>query len=395
VFLSERFGQAVLFSDGQRTFCAATALEPSIRKPRARRIVLYRLQGTDAARLPMVYECPHDRLIYRVYSMPVGRRPGGYFPLFLLEEHRRKEKGQRRNRMDLVYLRLEQRDVKDSLQKQPQDEPLVNPKNVPDARRKNYRPMPLADHRPDPRTDPSKDRRLFRVGDRWVVVYADDNPGRLVAASLERNKLGEPITFLKRRAWGRYQCAASPDGADGLDVVCGDTGGVTFVRLTGLKDWGDSGPQRLRETVLASGLAHEPWPSICRGRDRALVAVYVDRDRLMTRRSVDNGTTWSDARAVKAPAHSPRPTLITYRGKPLLLVGDAKGLCWARWQDGAWSPLERIVEEDWVGPHFSAAASGDRLDLVYTPGESYLGRRAVFHTAVLPREMEEAAVAGW
>ncbi|KKM04922.1 hypothetical protein LCGC14_1759330, partial [marine sediment metagenome] len=63
----------------------------------------------------------------------------------------------------------------------------------------------------------------------------------------------------------------------------------------------------------------------------------------------------------------------------LLLVGSTTGISCRRWKDGQWGLPKQVVKDRWVGNHFSATADGDRVDLIYTPAESHLGKKIIGH----------------
>jgi hypothetical protein len=73
-------------------------------------------------------------------------------------------------------------------------------------------------------------------------------------------------------------------------------------------------------------------------------------------------------------------------------VAGVGGLSAASWTNGGWSRFARVVAEPWVGSHFSAASKSKRMDVVYTPRASYLGRHALKHVAWRDGTWTEPAV---
>ena len=366
VFLSGVTGSFVLLPDGPKAFAAATE---------GGRVSLCRLDGTQAVRLPPPYQAPEGRQVDDPCSLPAGWKPAGYFPLFLTELTARQEGG--KTKLDeprLVYLRLEPKPLEDSTgaaTSGPASRPLLDPQS------KNagaLKPMPVNDTRVEARTDVPKDRHWVCAGGRWVLIYADDNPGRLMAATVDGGQVGRRVTLVDRPGWGRFQCSAVADGDDALVAVCVGTDELTFVRMTGLKDWDKAQPK----VVARSVRVRAEWPTICRKPMGDFVAAVVTSRGLALATSKD-GELWILGDAFGSPTPDPRPAVVQAADKTLLLVGGREGL-WCLPLDGT-KPGEPqpVVKEKWIGHHFSAITEGDRMDLVYTPGESYLGARKIGH----------------
>ncbi len=297
VFLRGYFGQALLFEHDGRVFAAM--LEGS--RPRGNRIVLYEIADNKAVRRGEVFKMPAGRVIKHYYTLPLGRRPRGYVPLFVLTE-RPVPNNVGRNKWkfvdpELLYLRLDPKPMDAAEAKKVAAEPLVDFTKIDEAKKKWFRDVPFDDTRIEPRTDPPKCRKIVRVGDKWVIVYADDNPGRLMAAEISDGTLGKPVALIDKKGWNRYQCSAAADG-----------GGITVT-------WGD-GRRATRVTSV------ETWPKV-------------------------------DVKRVAAPQAGPR-------------IG---------------------LPEPWVGDHYSATATGERTDIVYTGGASYLGKKGIRHVALVNAEL--------
>lgn len=297
VFLRGAFGQALLFEHSSRIFAAM--LEGSC--PHGNRIVLYEIAGNKAARRGEIFKMQPGRVMRRYYTLPVGRRPRGYVPLFL-----RTAKpvpfmvGKRRKlrfvEPRLLYLRLEPKAMDPAEAKKLAAEPLVDFSRIKDAKKKWFRDVPFDDTRIEPRTDPSYTRKIVRVGDKWIIVYADDNPGRMMAAEIKDGELGKPIALIDKRGWNRYRCSAAADG-DGITVTEDDDRRAT--RVTGVGT----------------------WPKV----------------------------------DVK-PAATPR-------ARPLMFLAE---------------PL--------VDDHHSMTTTGNRVDIIYTGGASYLGKKGIRHVAIVDRK---------
>ena len=303
-WLTNRRGAVALLTDGSTVFYATAE---------GRRMDLFQLRGEQASPRPELYSAPAGRTIQRPMTLHGDRRPGGYIPLLLVEGTPKGQGGKVGiEDLSLTFLRLE---VK------PLDAAASRPASSPAA---TVRPLPLQDNRVEPRTDAPKDRKIVRVGERWVVVYAEDNPGRLMAAEIVAGKCGPSVALTDKPGWNAWQCTAEADGDDALTVVAPDARGLLSHRLSGIKEWGKAPPK-------------------------------------------------AETRHVPLPAYA-RPVVLTVGGKPMLLVGGQDGL----WQlDG--DKAQPVVKEPWIGQHFSAVADGDRADVIYTPADSYLGKRLIGH----------------
>ncbi len=367
LWISDKRAMVSLLGDGERTFVAATE---------GRRISLYELDGRKASRRPVLYRPPEGKSIFRPMSLATEHRPTGYLPL-LLHEGTPKKSGKRVNLVDytLTYLRLEVRPL-DAAARAEAAKPVFDPAKTRNP--KAYKPAPIGDDRAEPRTDTPKDRKLIRVGERRILVYADDNPGRLLAAPIESGTVGVPAVLMARPEWGRFQCAADADGDDAFVVAAGGLGGVQFVRVTGVKAWK---PKVVAKTVLplARKTGQTGWPSICRTAGGKLMIVAAVDGKLVTTISADRGASWKALPPVATAAADPKPALVVSAAGPMLLVGGDNGL-WARpWDDGKWADARKIVEDAWIGHHFSATADGERVDVLYSPAASYLGKKTLGH----------------
>ena len=385
-FLSDSFGVAALLDDGQHTFCVVSE---GANKPRGKRLAVYQLEGSGVVRRPVAYTAPEGRLIHRVYA-PGDARAKGYVPLFLAEETPQPQQGPKPKFIDprLVYLRLEVKPLDTAGAEGGKS--LLDLERVPAAQRALYKPLPVNDTRTEPRTDTPKDRRLVRVGPRWVLIYADDNPGRLLAAPVAAGKVGKPAVLVDKPGWGRFQCSAAADGDDALAAVCPEDEGVLVVRLSGIKTWDTSGPKVSRTFTKfiqadkqgpSSAQAEPPasWPTLCKLPDGRFLVVAVRDGALATAVLGANGQEGVACPNIEPRTANPRPCLLTVDGNAVLLVGGSNGIWCRRWLGEAWSQAEQTVRDPWVGHHFSATSSGGKVDLVYAPAESYLGRRVIGH----------------
>ncbi|HUU21701.1 MAG TPA: sialidase family protein [Phycisphaerae bacterium] len=313
VFLSGEFGKMVLVNDDKRTFC----LVSEGGEPRGTRIVAYELDGTKAVRRGQIYKPGEGRFIHRFYVAPRNRQAPGYFPLFLIEEAGRKTGQDARGRdkwvyddPKLVYLRVEAGPMDPKAAAAEAARGVPDPATIPQAAANDYKPMPINDSRTEPRTDVPKDRKIVRVGKRWVIVYADDNPGRLLAAEIVAGKVGKPVVLIDRPAWGRFQCSAAADGDDALVAIADGVNEPRMVRLVGISNW-DAAPPRVdvRRDIPAAPTS-DVWPTLSTSVRRGFMA---------------------------------------------------------------------SAAEPWIGHHFSVVSDGERIDVLYAPRASYLGRKIIGH----------------
>ena len=375
IWLSDKRATLALLGDGQHVFCAAVE---------GGQVSLYQLDGTKPARRPVLYTAPEGKAIDRPIPPPPGRRAKGFVPLFLVEATPQKVGTRTRlEDMRLTYLRLEVKPLADAA-------PDAAPFDPATARNPEaYKPMPVGDERAEPRTDAPKDRRIVRVGGRWVMVWADDNPGRLLAAPLDAGKLGKPVALIDEPGWGRFQCSAAAVGDDELAAVYpGPDRKVVLVRLTGVKDW-DKKPPKVVRTVSpaqdtwgylapAGNLYDNGWPSIC-AAGRAVSVAEVRYGGL----HVFPGAGLGGHELVRAPGYPdpvrPRPSLVSAAGETVLLSGDDAGLWAGTCALDKPARMTKIVAEPWIGQHYSAVADGDRVDVIYTPAASHLGKKLIGH----------------
>ncbi len=231
IWISDKRAVVTLLGDGRYTFCAASE---------GGRISQYQLEGTRTLGRPVLYTPPNGRAIFKSFTPLPSQRPDTrvFLPLFLIEATPREVGGRiKLEDMQLTYLRLEVRPLDDAWNAPP----AFNPAGTrnPTA----YKPAEIGDTRTEPRTDPSKDRKIVRVGERWVMTYADDNPGRLMTAPIDGGRLGEPMVLIDEPGWGRHQCSAAATGDDQLVVVCpGPDKNVVLVRVSGVREWGKRPP---------------------------------------------------------------------------------------------------------------------------------------------------------
>jgi hypothetical protein len=382
VVLSGRFGKMVLVDDGKRTFCLACEGG----EPRGKRIVVYELDGPKAVRRPLLYTPPEGRFIHRFYVPPRGRRTEGYFPLFLIEEKGRRTGRVVRGRAKwayedprLVYLRAEVKPLEPQVATAEAARPVPDPALIPRGAAQYYKPMPINDTRIEPRTDVSKDRKIVRVGRRWVIVYADDNPGRLLAAQVKAGKTGKSVVLIKEPAWGRFQCSAAADGDDALVAVAGGLEGPRMVRLEGIRNWDTAPPKVTGRSVFKMGLGDDVWPSIAIHGGEPAVAFTRGSEVLFDEGAPDGVRSF---RCVPggSDAPDPRGALVRCGNDLVLLRGSRRGISAHRMGPSSRpAESEPAVREPWVGHHFSAVSDGGRIDVVYAPRASYLGRKIIGH----------------
>ena len=161
----------------------------------------------------------------------------------------------------------------------------------------------------------------------------------------------------------------------------GGAEGTTFLRAKGLgakvspKAAASPATAKVDEALV---IPKGQWPTLCRAANGKVLVTALVGDKLVTAVSADKGKTFAIAPALDA-AKDARPSLVTVGKDVLLLVGAGAGLSCRRWDDGKWGQAQQVVQDKWIGHHFSAAASGDRVDLIYTAGASYLGKKAVGH----------------
>lgn len=385
VLLNSHFGKMVLANDGKRTFLMVSEGA----RPRGKRILVYELDGTKAVRKPEpMYTTPAGRLIHRFYVQPANRQTKGYFPVFVIEETP-KDTGQLvrgRKRFTfvdpkLVYLRAEVVPADPKAAAAEAAKPLLDEAKLPKGQEKFFKPLPIGDDRIEPRTDVSKDRKIVRVGERWVIVYAEDNPGRLMAGLIENGKLVKPIALIDKPGWNRYQCAAVAHGDDALVVVSPGPEAISFARLDGVKNWPKSAPKVSTHRVSISGGAR--WPTVCRTAGDRLKAMFVAGGKLAEAASHD-GRSWTvvkDAgwnRAKSAP-----PTLVSLvisdQRLPMLLEGRRDGIWHTPLFNYAGGLHPQAVKVEWIGHHYSASAGEGRIDVIYTPRASHLGKKLLGH----------------
>ena len=365
IWLSHVRGMAALLPGFGRLFCAVTE---------GGRVSLYQLDGTTPATRGVIYTPPEGKALFRPLPVPAERGTKGYLPLFLVEATPRKIGNRTRlEDMYLKYLRLEVKELS--------GEAAAGPIDLSKARNpRAYKHAPLEDDRIEPRTDVAKDRKIVRAGNNWMLIYADDDPGRLVAAPLTGDKAGGPIVLIDKPAMGRFQCSAIADGPDVL-VATGGPDGTTFFRA---RDLGAKSspkaaaspiaPKQDQALVIPGG----KWPTLCRAADGKLLVVSVVEGKLITAVSGDKGKTFRSLDPVAAAAGA-RPASVVAGKDVLLLVGSTTGISCRRWEAGKWGSPQQVVKDRWVGNHFSAAAAGDRVELIYAPGESYLGKKLIGH----------------
>jgi hypothetical protein len=358
VFLHGAFGRPILLSDGRRVFCAAADGGP--RKTHGRRIQLYQLSPEAAVRRPILYRPTEGREIFRLYPLPQHRRAKGYFPIFLVEEKAGAKGGDQR----LIFLRAELKPIS-AEDAEKAATPLLTLEQIPEERRQYYRPMANNDPRTEPRTDAPKDRKIVRVGKKWVLVYADDNPGRLLACLLKDGKPGEPVVLAETPGWGRFQCTAIADGPDALEVISAVGKQIVLHRLTGIGNW-DRTPPKVTTGQGFTGLESGGlWPSMCRTPGGKLLYVLATSFNIVTlvQQKADSteGTLYRGL-YVGGEAH---PLVLVHRGRTMLLVCTREGLFSYVWNKDKWTDRRRISRRQ-VGPHFSAASDGRRLHVLYS-----------------------------
>jgi hypothetical protein len=286
--------------------------------------------------------------------------------------------------MGLTYLRLEVKPLGDAGDAPPAFHPASA--HSPTA----YRPAPIGDRRTEPRTDASKDRKIVRVGERWVMTYADDNPGRLLAAPIDAGRLGKPVMLIDEPGWGRFQCSAAAVGDDELAVICpGPDRNVVLVQVRGVRDWGKTPPKvNLRASkrhdgareMVNEGCAHrDGWATLGLGPDGSVHLASVLHDAVALSTMAGDAGQWRVGRMHKPPTTNARPAFVGTGEELLLLVGGDEGLWGGTWDGKRWLAPRPIVKQRWIGHHYSAVADGDRVDVIYTPGASHLGRKHIGH----------------
>ncbi len=351
VFLADHGGPISLVGDAKHVFAVA------VEGPQ---LAVYELNRAQAARRPVIYKSPQGKAIFRPIGLVGRRRPKGYLPLFL-SEGTATRKGRRTVITDqrIVFLRLEVKPLDAKAAAELAAQPLVDVAKAG----KFYKPMPLADDRIEPRTDVSKDRKIIRLADKWVIVYAEDNPGRLLAAEIKAGRIGEPTALTESPQWNAYRTSAAA-GADGtFRVAC-----EPHV------------PRRLGGTGVVARLATNlSWSTMCR-LGKGFVWVWANGGAVFPSFSEDaRDLTPKLPPAMHAGVENARPALLAVGDKAMMLVGGDDGITSLEGDGENWTKPEMIVKEKWIGHHFSAVADGGIVDVIYTPGASYLGKRVIGH----------------